>query len=155
AQLGQALALLAGIGRGGRRAGQVGVQVRGQRAGLDSLAQARDQVRSRVLVGQVDARQDFQLHGLTVGTVAEVLDLLHVGGLRQVGGQPPDGGEVRGGDRSAVAGDDDQDRRLLRSLERGSQPGGGQAGAAGRQRIGVVLLDDAGQRRQQQGGQYG
>jgi len=59
----------------------MGVQVVGQRAGRDGLAQARDQVLSGAWAGEVEAGQYLQPHRLTVGAVAEVLDLLHVGDL--------------------------------------------------------------------------
>jgi hypothetical protein len=156
AQADRCLVGLAGISLGGHRAGQVGAQVAGQRAGRDGRAQARDQVLFGAGGSEVEAvGQHLQLHRLTVGAVAEVLDLLHVGDLGQAGSQPPDGGDVRGGDRAAAAGDDDQDRCLVRVLERGGQPGGGHARAAGRQLVGVVHRDDAGQRRKKQAGQDG
>src|SRR6202035_3282814 len=123
AQVDRPLGGLAGVGLGGHLTGQAGVQAGGQGAGLDGVAEAGDELVGGALGAEVDVGQDLQLHRLTVPAGAEVLDPLHVGYLRQAGGQPSDGGHVRGGD-CAAAGDDDGDRCLVQALERGGQPGG-------------------------------
>jgi hypothetical protein len=131
------------------------VQAAGQCAGPDGVAQAGDEALGGAIAAKVDAGQDLQLRRLAVPAPAEVLDLLHAADLRQAGGQAVDGGRIRGGERAAVAGDDDGDRCLVHALERGGQPGGLQARAAGRQGARVVLPGDAGQRRQEQVGEHG
>ena len=84
-QVDRLLVGLAGISLSGYRAGQVGVQVQGERADGDGVAEARDQVLSGTGSGEVEAGQGLQLYRLMVPALAEVLDLLHVGDRGQAG----------------------------------------------------------------------
>src|SRR5215831_2108080 len=81
------------------------VQAAGQRAGPDGVTQAGDQMLGGAIAAKVDAGQDLQLRRLTIAADAEVLDLPHVGYLRQAAGQPADGGHVRRGEPAAAADD--------------------------------------------------
>ncbi len=146
---------LARVSLGGHLTGQVGAQAAGERTGSDGAPQAGYKLLGRPLGAEVDARQCLQLHRLAVPADPEVPDPLHMADRGQACGQPAGRGQVRGGERAAVPGDDDRHRGLVDPLEGGGHPGCLQAWAAGRQQAGVVLLGHAGQRRKEHVGQDG
>lgn len=67
AQVDRSLGGLAGVGLGGHLTGQVGVQG----AGLDGVAEARDEMVGGALGAEVDVGEDLQLNRLTVSAGGE------------------------------------------------------------------------------------